>query len=252
VSSSQDLQLASLDSGEASSPHSTPRGEDAYERIRHDVLTCRFMPGSVLTEHQLMEQYSFGKSSCRVALVRLAHEGYIRAMPRQGYRIASVTLRDVEEVFALRVQLEPLAARLACGRVDTALLRRLEAACRVPHPERALNDQIDVFMDANREFHLAIAKASGNERLHRMLANLMDEMSRLVALGFGVQKTKPEIKHDHNSMIDAFDANDCRRAETIARRHIETFRDMTMEKVYASLSSAGASLPVFTTMEPRR
>lgn len=229
-----------------------PRGEDAYERIRHDVLTCRFMPGSVLTEHQLMEQYSFGKSSCRIALVRLAHEGYVRAMPRQGYRIAAVTLRDVEEVFALRVQLEPLAARLACGRVDTALLRRLEAACRVPHPERALNDQIDVFMDANREFHLAIAKASGNERLHRMLANLMDEMSRLVALGFGVQKTKPEIKHDHNSMIDAFDANDCRRAETIARRHIETFRDMTMEKVYASLSSAGASLPVFTTVEPRR
>ncbi|BBQ00348.1 transcriptional regulator [Burkholderia sp. SFA1] len=252
MSSSQDLLLAPHDSNEAHSPNPTPRGEDAYERIRHDVLTCRFMPESVLTEHQLMEQYGFGKSSCRIALVRLAHEGYVRAMPRQGYRIAAVTLRDVEEVFALRVQLEPLAARLACGRVDTALLRRLEAACRVPYPERALNDQIDVFMDANREFHLAIAKASGNERLHRMLANLMDEMSRLVALGFGVQKTKPEIKHDHNAMIDAFDANDGRRAETIARRHIETFRDMTMEKVYASLSSAGASLPVFTTLEPRR
>lgn len=228
------------------------RGEDAYQRIRRDVLSCRFMPGSTLTEGQLMESYGIGKSSCRVALVKLVHEGFVRAMPRQGYRVAPITLRDVEEVFELRTQLEPLAARLACGRADVALLRRLEAACRVPYPERALSDQIDVFLDANREFHLAIARASGNERLHRMLANLMDEMSRLVALGFGVQGTKPEIKHDHNALIDALEANDGRRAETIARRHIETFRAMTMEKVYASLSSAGASLPVFTVAELRR
>jgi DNA-binding GntR family transcriptional regulator len=80
----------------------------------------------------------------------------------------------------------------------------------------------------------------------------MDEMSRLVALGFGVQGTKPEIKHDHNAMIDAFEAGDGRRAETIARRHIETFQAMTMEKVYASLSSAGASLPVLSVAELRR
>ncbi|WOD15526.1 GntR family transcriptional regulator [Paraburkholderia kirstenboschensis] len=228
------------------------RGDDAYAQIRRDILSCRFMPGSTVSESQLMETYAIGKNSCRIALVRLVQEGFIRSIPRQGYRLAPVTLRDVEEVFALRVQLEPLAARLACGRVDIALLRRLEAACRVPHPERALSDQIGVFLDANRHFHLAIAAASGNDRLHRTLASLMDEMSRLVALGFGVQGTKPEIKHDHNAMIDAFEAGDGRRAETIARRHIETFQAMTMEKVYASLSSAGASLPVFSVAELRR
>jgi DNA-binding GntR family transcriptional regulator len=53
-------------------------------------------------------------------------------------------------------------------------------------------------------------------------------------------------------MIDAFEAGDGRRAETIARRHIETFQAMTMEKVYASLSSAGASLPVLSVAELRR
>ncbi|MFL9899751.1 GntR family transcriptional regulator [Paraburkholderia fungorum] len=228
------------------------RGDDAYGRIRRDILSCRFMPGSTVSESQLMDTYAIGKNSCRIALVRLVQDGFIRSIPRQGYRIAPVTLRDVEEVFALRVQLEPLAARLACGRVDIALLRRLEAACRLPHAERELSDQIGFFLDANREFHLAIAAASGNERLHRTLASLMDEMSRFVALGFGVQGTRPEIKHDHNAMIDAFEAGDGRRAETIARRHIETFQSMTMEKVYASLSSAGASLPVFTVAELRR
>ncbi|OZI34877.1 GntR family transcriptional regulator [Bordetella genomosp. 10] len=227
-------------------------GDDAYLRIRRDVISCRLAPGAFVTEPALMAAYDIRKTSCRIALVRLAQEGFVRSRPRKGYQIAPITLRDVEEVFTLRVQLEPLAARLAVGRVDLGLLRELEAACRVQHPVLKLNDQIDVFMDANKAFHLAIAKASGNARLHKSLASLLDEMSRLVALGFGVQRTKPEIKHDHNALIDAFADGDGKRAELIARRHIETFQAMTLEKLYASLAQTGAAIPVPTHQEARR
>src|ERR1700712_5430464 len=113
------MPTADLDS-RVSIPPATPesvapiaRGDDAYERIRRDVLSCKLMPGSTVTESQLMTEYEVGKTSCRIALVRLAHEGFVRSLPRQGYRIAPITLKDVEEVFALRVQLEPLAGRLA-------------------------------------------------------------------------------------------------------------------------------------------
>lgn len=219
-------------------------GDDAYARLRRDILSCRLQPGAFVTEPELMERYCIRKNSVRIALVRLAHEGYLRSRPRKGYQIAPITLRDVEEVFTLRIQLEPLAARLAVDRVDIAQLRELEAACRVQHPVMQLNDQIDAFMDANKAFHLAVSASCGNDRLHRTLESLLDETSRLVALGFGVQKTKPEIKHDHNALIEAFEEKDAKRAETIARRHIETFQAMTMEKLYASLAETGAAIPV--------
>lgn len=218
-------------------------GDDAYGRIRRDILSCRLMPGTRTTEPDLMADYSIGKSSCRIALTRLCHENLLRSIPRKGYQVAPITLKDVEEIFALRVQLEPMAARLAVGRVDLEQLRTLEAACRVRHSV-PLSEQIDVFMDANKAFHMAIIEASGNERLVRTLSGLMDEMTRLVALGFNVQRTKPEIKHDHNAMINAFEEGDGKRAELIARRHIETFQAMTLEKVYDSLSESGASLPM--------
>lgn len=218
-------------------------GLAAYAALRRDILSCRLVPGALVTEGELMTTYGFGKNSCRIALTRLAHDRLIVARPRRGYQVASITLKDVEEVFALRVQLEPMAARLAIGRVDTALLHRLEAACRdeyaIPAPRR-----IDTFMDANKQFHLAIVQAAGNERLMRTLSSLMDEMSRLVALGFNVQRVRPEIRHDHNSLIKAFEDRDEKAAETIARRHIEAFRAQTMEKVYASLSQAGTNLPL--------
>ncbi|WP_122664259.1 GntR family transcriptional regulator [Pseudomonas viridiflava] len=218
-------------------------GDDAYGRIRRDILSCRLMPGTKITEPDLMADYGIGKSSCRIALTRLCHENLLRSIPRKGYQVAPITLKDVEEIFVLRVQLEPMAARLAVGRVDLEQLRALEAACRVRHLV-PLSEQIDVFMDANKAFHMAIIEASGNERLVRTLSGLMDEMTRLVALGFNVQGTKPEIKHDHNAMINAFEEGDGKRAELIARRHIETFQAMTLEKVYDSLSESGASLPM--------
>lgn len=225
-----------------SPPAVLSQGDAAYRVLRQDILACRLLPGARVSEPELMESYALGKSSCRIALTRLCHEQLVSVQPRRGYRIAPVTVRDVDEVFSLRLELEPLAARLAVGRVDIDRLRELEAACRLPHPA-PLAEQIDVFMSANKAFHLTLAEASGNQRLFRLLSGLMDEMSRLVALGFNVKGTKPEIKNDHNAMIDVLHNGDAKRAELVARRHIETFQAMTLENVHACLSRAGTSLP---------
>lgn len=228
------------------------RGDEAYERIRRDVLTCGIMPGTIVTEAELMHRYDIAKNSCRIALVRLVHEGFARSIPRQGYRIAPVTIADVEEIFTLRARLEPLAARLACGNVDVDLLQRLDEACEAPHAGQPIHHQIDWFLDTNRRFHLTIAAASGNGRLYRTLAGLMDDMARLVSLGFGVQGVRPGIEHDHEGIIKAFIAGDDLRAEALARRHVETFQQQTKDQVYASLSTAGAWLPYFSIAELRR
>jgi DNA-binding GntR family transcriptional regulator len=219
------------------------QGAAAYAAIRHDILTCRLMPGRTVTEPELMARYRLGKNSCRIALTRLSHERLVRSKPRKGYLIAPITVRDVEEVFALREQLEPMAARLAVGRVDTALLRELAAACRLP-AGATLPAQVDAFMDASKKFHLAIFEAAGNERLRRTLSGLIDEMSRLVALGFNVHGVKPELRNDHVALIEAFEQNDARKVETLSRRYIDTLKQQTLEKVYASLSEARATLPI--------
>jgi len=218
--------------------------ERACATIRQDILSCVIEPASTLTEAALMARYGIGKATCRVALQRLAQEGFLRAVPRQGYVVRPITLKDVEEVFALRLQLEPLSARLAAGKADIELLRRLERACRDDDVSLGISSRIGIFMDANAAFHMAIAESSGNSRLVKMLGGLLNEMERLVALGFGVQKTKPEIRHDHTKMIEALESGNGRRAEQIAYRHVATFRDMTMEKVMASLRDTHAGAPI--------
>jgi DNA-binding GntR family transcriptional regulator len=223
--------------------NSTLKGNHAYDILHQEIVSCRLLPGARFTEAELMERLELGKASCRIALQRLIQDGFVSSMPRHGYRVTPVTIKDVDEVFSLRRHLEPLAARLAVGRVNRGQLERLEHACRVRVPVEPGN-QLDFFLEANRSFHMAIAFAGGNQRLRRTLSGLLDEMTRLVALGFGVQGVRPNIENDHTHLIEHLVAGDADAAERVARRHVETFWEMTMEKVISSLKDSDALVPV--------
>ncbi len=229
--------------GVLSVPDATRKANQAYDLMRREIVSCRLLPGTRFTEAEVMERFEIGKASCRIALQRLSQEGFVSSMPRHGYRVSPVTVKDVDEVFALRMELEPLAARGAAGRVNRAQLERLEQACR-RRITVDVGNQIDFFLEANRSFHMAIAAAAGNGRLYRTLSGLLDEMTRLVALGFGVQGVRPNIENDHTAMIEHLAAGDADSAALVARRHVETFRAMTMEKVIASLRDTAVVAPV--------
>jgi len=102
----------------------------AYERIRHDIISCVLAPGAEISETQLCAQYRIGKAPVRMALNRLAHDGLVRAIARRGYRVTPVTLKDIHDVFELRLMLEPAAARMAAGTVGAQRLRALDEVAR--------------------------------------------------------------------------------------------------------------------------
>jgi DNA-binding GntR family transcriptional regulator len=230
-------------SGVLTTPLSTLKGSQAYDILRREIVSCRILPGTRFTEMEVMDRFQLGKASCRIALQRLSQDGFVVSIPRHGYRVAPVTVKDVDEIFALRLVLEPYAARAATGRVNRSQLERFERACRV-EIVADMGNQIDFFLEANRSFHMAIAVASGNQRLCRTLSGLLDEMTRLVALGFGVQSVRPNIENDHSLMIEYLVAGDAEGAERVAKRHVETFWEMTMEKVIASLRESTSTVPL--------
>ena len=123
--------------------------ERAVAAIRRDILVTRAVPGAALSEASLAEALSLGKAPVRAALARLAEEGLVTAIPRRGWVVSLVTIRDIHEVFDLRLLLEPEAARRAAGRVDAAELHRLDAVCAAGYrPEDG--DSAAAFLAANK------------------------------------------------------------------------------------------------------
>jgi len=216
----------------------------AYERIKHDITCCSIAPGTEMSEAQLCAQYKLGKAPVRMALTRLAHDGLVRAIPRRGYIVTAVTLKDIQDVFELRVMLEPTAARMAAGRINAQRLRTLDEACRAGYQPGDAKS-ISRFIEATKAFHVAIAQATGNLRLARTVEELLDEMTRLLHLGLGLRNRSQEMQQEHRALVKALLRGDGGTAERLCRDQIESTRNMVLSAILTN--SSVVNLAITTT-----
>lgn len=197
-----------------------------YDRLKHDILTCVIHPGAVVNEAHLSTALGVSKTPVREALAMLVDEGYVVVEPRRGYRIRDITLADVQEIFHLRAVLEPGAAALAARRhaaADVRSLQRMAATATSATP----------FGTADRAFHAALADASGNARLARLLHGLLEEVYRLHMTGLVIDDA-PRL---HQDLVAAIGEGDADRAHEIAARQVELDRTLVMDALAIALTS---------------
>jgi DNA-binding GntR family transcriptional regulator len=202
---------------------------DVLRTLRQDILSCRLAPGAELREAELAERFAVSKSPVRDALSRLVQEGLVMVMPRQGYRVAPISVKDVSDMFEYRAVLEAAGARIAAeGASDEALrsLDRFRAYDAATWP--------DGFTHYNREFHHAIAGLSGNARLETAASGQIDQMDRVVTVSVNAMRghDPARVVVQHCGIIDALQAKDPRRASSLMARHVLEAR----KRVVAALS----------------
>ena len=96
----------SQDTDGAQDPRGNRSGTDeAYDHLKRRILLCDLVPGEELREASLAESTGFGRTPIREALRRLVQERFVEVRPRQGYRVAPITLASVHDVFELRLLL---------------------------------------------------------------------------------------------------------------------------------------------------
>ena len=213
--------------------------ERAVAAIRRDILVTRAAPGAALSEASLAEAMQLGKAPVRAALARLAEEGPVTAIPRRGWVVSLVTIRDIHEVFDLRLLLEPEAARRAAGRVDATELHRLDAVCAAGYrPEDG--DSAAAFLAANKAFHVAVAELSGNARLARQVDRLLDESTRMLVLGLRRRDRSGEMAHEHQALIEALALGRPEEAARLMHEQVDASRRM----VLAALTAPDAGISI--------
>ena len=197
-----------------------------YGAIRSGVLA----PGARFSETDLMEKFALTRAPLRNALTRLVHAGWVTALPRRGYVIKPITLRDVREVFDLRKLLEPEAARRAAGRVDKQLLEALnEAASRAYDP--ADDTGASEFFAANAALHTGIAMAAGNHRIAQLVQELHEESERILRVGMRHANWSQGWQHGHEELLSALIDGESELAAAVALRQLEFSERIVMDAI---------------------
>ena len=145
----------------------------AYLAIREGIIAGDHTPGSRLRERDLSESLRMSRIPIREALRQLEVEGFVLTYPNRGAVVSQLTLKDVAELFDLRLSLEVLAARQAAvavaeGRAGDRLREVMAEALRATEAEDALGIQ-----RANTAFHAEVIAMSGNRLLAATMAPMM-------------------------------------------------------------------------------
>src|SRR5579862_5240455 len=98
--------------GSSSADRSANLGERAYQQIRSEILFYQLPPGSRVSEAYLTTRFNLRQAAVRSALLRLVQEGLVDRTDERSPRIAPLTLKDVRDIYGLRLLLEPRAAEL--------------------------------------------------------------------------------------------------------------------------------------------
>lgn len=204
--------------------------EQAYRQLLQEILTCALLPGQVISEREIARKYEMSKTPIREAFTQACHNGLLQRLPGRGYMIAPITIRDIQDLFDLRLILEVTAAERAARNplpVHITLLKELATVSyNLDDPESHA-----LFLKTNRNFHLALAKAAGNRRLEGMLDELLNEMERLFYLGLRLRDSSEEMRREHQEVVAALESGDIERVRAAITGQILTSRDRILEAI---------------------
>jgi DNA-binding GntR family transcriptional regulator len=200
-----------------------PLGTSLYERLREEILTGAVRPGQLISERALVEQYGASRTPIRYAVARLQEMGFLTSQGRRGYVVSVVGIQEIAEILFLRTLLEGAAAEQAARFIteeELENLTRLAGASYVPGDATSYGK----FVRANREFHLAIAGASRNARLRRLIGALLDDMDRVIAATVALSYRVGDMQQDHRTIVESLARRDPEEARRVVQAAMEASR----------------------------
>ncbi len=199
----------------------TTSADYAYQELRHRIITKQLKPGQRLPEVNIAVQMGVSRTPVREALRRLASEGLVIIIPNSGARLAAPTLREIQDTFLVREQLECLAISLAAEKIGDRHLRRLEEA--LLEEARAIDEKnLETYLEVNEAFHKAVADASGNRVLAEYVENILARTNAYVVFydPFHPGETKLSVD-SHKEILMALRAHDVDRSVKLMKRHLK-------------------------------
>jgi DNA-binding GntR family transcriptional regulator len=201
--------------------------EKAYELIREAIVDGEFPPGTLLHEFEMKRRFKIGRTPLREACSRLCFDQLLEVVPRHGYYVPELGLRAIRNLFELRLLIERACAELAAIRADARDLRELDKAEKKSLSLAKKKDAFGSLLKANTEFHLAIAQATHNEELVKLVERILARTQIFTYQLFPYSDFPGSDLHAyHKPIVDAIrrhDSASAKRAVADDVEHDETY-----------------------------
>jgi DNA-binding GntR family transcriptional regulator len=192
--------------------------ERAMDMLRRAVAAREIQPGARLIETELSTAMNISRGTLREALRQLEYEGLLEIGERGRLTVRSLSDAEVRDMFAVRAELEGLAAFSICGRADRhTSVAALQAALAALD---AVSGSISGMVEADLAFHRLLCELAGNATLLRAWETLTGPI-RLAILHAGPNRARANMSASrHQQLVDSIATGESRAARRAVIEHM--------------------------------
>lgn len=224
-------------------PGLTPVEQEAYRKLIDAIAARRLLPGVKLVEEDLAGIFGVSRERIRRILLVLSQHDIVRLEPNRGAYVARPTYAECRDAFEARLLIERNVVR-ALASMGPARRRMI-----VSHLRRHIGTESEAIAAGDRlaeirlsgEFHLKMAALAGNQRLLRMLQDIVAQMSLALAAHTHAHDLDCSIA-EHAELLDAIDAGDLERADHLLAHHLEHMEAALLHGMHGEEDSLAAAL----------
>jgi DNA-binding GntR family transcriptional regulator len=189
--------------------------------LRDAIISGAIQTGEQIVENKVAQQFGVGQGLIREALIELEHQGFVQRTPFSGTQVSKLSLEDAQQIFDIRIELEPLAFWLT-GHKATADQMKTVIDFAAKAKAGASSEDLDAFFDAHLAFRKKIWELSGNRYLQQTLERLVIPLYALYLIRRshnrqGLLQTVFDCIEHQDKILDAFKRGDIKETRQVAR-----------------------------------
>ncbi|HKR37738.1 MAG TPA: GntR family transcriptional regulator [Steroidobacteraceae bacterium] len=191
--------------------------QSIVERIKGAIETGALRAGSAIGQQQLADQLGVSRQPIRQALPLLIAEGWIESLPNRRLLVRELASSEVDEIFAVRRLLEPVALAASIAHATPAMLRRVNFALT----EYEAADTPAELESADVAFHEALYSCCDNTTLLRLIEQLRRSLKRVYELKPTGSALRKAAIAEHRKLAALCERGDARGASAVLITHLD-------------------------------
>jgi DNA-binding GntR family transcriptional regulator len=205
----------------------TTLAEAVYQTLRAAIRDGALSEAEPLREGRLAARLAVSRTPVREALQRLTREGLIGQAIGKGVAVPALDARDLEEVYEIRLALEPAAAALAARGASESELAAMRAV--LAQAEAAVESDPRRLAALSARFGDLVSEASHNRRLAALVRQHRDGILRAEGTTLGHPGRAEKALAEQRALLAALEARDADGAARAAREHLDEARRLRLQ-----------------------
>lgn len=202
-----------------------PLKDEIYDALHRQIIAGKYGPGDWLRQEDIASHMGVMLTPVREALDLLVATGLAERVPYRGVRVREMSVKDVADAYGLRLMLEAMIAREAALHITPEQIASLEKKMDEMKKRVKLHDMPQE-RQLSREFHAAIAEASGNDlliKLYAVVANAFPDWLLYEAIFRNPELLAGSVAQtyeEHRAIMDALIRGDADKAAQTSIDHV--------------------------------